>query len=113
MAMKLRPSRPAGQYLVPLAEQVQAASATGNPLPELRVTGVTLRGQDARPGDLFAALPGSAVHGARYAPDAVAAGAVAVLTDAAGAAELDALEVPILVHPDPRSVLGEVAAEVY
>lgn len=113
MAMKLRPSRPAGQYLVPLAEQVQAASATGNPLPELRVTGVTLRGQDARPGDLFAALPGSAVHGARYAADAVAAGAVAVLTDAAGAAELNALEVPILVHPDPRSVLGEVAAEVY
>ncbi|MEX3743445.1 Mur ligase family protein, partial [Mycolicibacterium porcinum] len=113
MAMKLRPSRPAGQYLVPLAEQVQAVAATGNPLPELRVTGVTLRGQDAQPGDLFAALPGSTVHGARYASDALAAGAVAVLTDPAGAAELDGLDVPILVHPDPRSVLGEVAAEVY
>lgn len=113
MAMKLRPSRPAGQYLVPLAEQVQAVSATGNPLPELRVTGVTLRGQDAQPGDLFAALPGSAVHGARYAADAVAAGAVAVLTDAAGAAESGGLDVPVLVHPDPRSVLGAVAAEVY
>lgn len=113
MAMKLRPSRPAGQYLVPLADQVQAVSATGNSLPELRVTGVTLRGQDAQPGDLFAALPGAAVHGARYALDAVAAGAVAVLTDPAGAAELGGLDVPILVHPEPRSVLGEVAAEVY
>lgn len=113
MAMKLRPSRPAGQYLLPLAEQVQAVSASGKPLPELRVTGVTLRGQDAQPGDLFAALPGAAVHGARYAVDAVAAGAVAVLTDAAGAAELGGLDVPILIHPDPRSVLGEVAAEVY
>ncbi|WP_209915249.1 UDP-N-acetylmuramoyl-L-alanyl-D-glutamate--2,6-diaminopimelate ligase [Mycolicibacterium lutetiense] len=113
MAMKLRPSRPVGQSLVPLAEQVQAVSATGNPLPDLRVTGVTLRGQDARPGDLFAALPGSAVHGARYSADAVAAGAVAVLTDAAGAAELGALQVPVLIHPDPRSVLGEVASEVY
>ncbi len=113
MAMKLRPSRPAGQYLVPLAEQVQAAPAAGNPLPELRVTGVTLRGQDAQPGDLFAALPGAAVHGARYAADAVAAGAVAVLTDDAGAAELSGLTVPVLIHPDPRSVLGEVAAEVY
>ncbi|MDT0323853.1 Mur ligase domain-containing protein, partial [Streptomyces millisiae] len=81
MAMKLRPSRPAGQYLLPLAEQVQAVPASGNLLPELRVTGVTLRGQDAQPGDLFAALPGAAVHGARYAADAVAAGAVAVLTD--------------------------------
>ncbi|BBX25199.1 UDP-N-acetylmuramoyl-L-alanyl-D-glutamate--2,6-diaminopimelate ligase [Mycolicibacterium alvei] len=113
MAMKLRPSRPAGQYLVPLAEQVQAVSATGNPLPDLRVTGVTLRGQDARPGDLFAALPGSAVHGARYAAEAVAAGAVAVLTDAAGAAELGALQVPVLIHSDPRAVLGAVASEVY
>lgn len=113
MAMKLRPSRPAGQYLLPLAEQVQAVSASGDPLPELRVTGVTLRGQDAQQGDLFAALPGTAVHGARYAGDAVGAGAVAVLTDDAGAAELAGLDVPVLVHPDPRSVLGEVAAEVY
>ncbi|OBG87256.1 UDP-N-acetylmuramoyl-L-alanyl-D-glutamate--2,6-diaminopimelate ligase [Mycobacterium sp. E802] len=113
MAMKLRPSRPAGQYLVSLAEQVRATSAAGSLSPELRVTGVTLRGQDARPGDLFAALPGSAVHGARYAADAVAAGAVAVLTDQTGAAELAGLDVPILVHADPRSVLGDVAAEVY
>lgn len=113
MAMKLRPSRPIGQYLVPLAEQVQAVPAGGKPLPELRVTGVTLRGQDARPGDLFAALPGAAVHGARYAAEAVAAGAAAVLTDEAGAAELGGVEVPILIHPDPRTVLGQVAAEVY
>lgn len=113
MAMKLRPSRPAGQYLVPLAEQVHAVSATGEPLPEVLVTGVTLRGQDAQPGDLFAALPGAAVHGARYAADAVAAGAVAVLTDAVGAADLAGLDVPVLSHPDPRTVLGEVAAEVY
>lgn len=113
MAMKLRPHRPAGQSLGALAEQVQAVSATGNPLPELRVTGVTLRGQEAQPGDLFAALPGAAVHGARYAADAVAAGAVAVLTDRAGAAELAGLDVPVLVHPDPRAVLGVVAAQVY
>ncbi|WKG01285.1 UDP-N-acetylmuramoyl-L-alanyl-D-glutamate--2,6-diaminopimelate ligase [Mycolicibacterium sp. HK-90] len=113
MAMKLRPSRPVGQYLVPLAEQVQAVPAGGKPLPELRVTGVTLRGQEARPGDLFAALPGTSVHGARYAADAVASGAVAVLTDADGAAELRTLEVPILIHPDPRTVLGQVAAQVY
>ena len=36
------------------------------------LTGVTLRAQDVRPGDLFAALPGSRVHGAIYAADAVA-----------------------------------------
>ena len=43
---------------------------------------MTLRSQDAQPGDLFAALPGASSHGGRYAADAVARGAVAVLTDA-------------------------------
>ncbi|WP_019970066.1 UDP-N-acetylmuramoyl-L-alanyl-D-glutamate--2,6-diaminopimelate ligase [Mycobacterium sp. 141] len=112
--MKPRPSHPAGELLVSLAEQIQAVPFDASRLPELRVTGVTLRGQDARPGDLFAALPGSAAHGARYAADAVSRGAVAVLTDAAGVAELeDSLGVPVLVHPEPRSVLGQAAAAVY
>ena len=50
------------------------------------VTGATLRAQYARPGDLFAALPGAKAHGADFAGAAVAAGAGAVLTDEAGAA---------------------------
>ena len=69
-----------------------------------------------RPGDLFAALPGATTHGARYAGDAIERGAVAVLTDAAGLAEMHALgaaPVPILLHPAPRSVLGGLAATVY
>ena len=51
---------------------------------------------------------------ASYA-DAIERGAVAVLTDAAGLAQLnrDAGSVPVLVHPEPRSVLGELAATVY
>ncbi|MGE2713714.1 UDP-N-acetylmuramoyl-L-alanyl-D-glutamate--2,6-diaminopimelate ligase [Mycolicibacterium litorale] len=112
--MKLRPSRPVGHPLDSLAEQVQAVPAAGVPVPDIRVTGVTLRGQDALPGDLFAALPGSSAHGARFVADAVAGGAVAVLTDTAGAAMLGAdPAVPVLVHPDPRAVLGEVASTVY
>jgi len=84
-------------------------------IPDVPVTGVTLRAQDVRPGDLFAALPGSSTHGARYAGDAIDRGAVAVLTDTAGMAELAGLAtaVPVLTHPDPRSVLGGLAAEVY
>jgi UDP-N-acetylmuramoyl-L-alanyl-D-glutamate--2,6-diaminopimelate ligase len=114
MAMKLRPSHPVGHALGALAEQVHAVTASGFPLPDIRVTGVTLRGQDALPGDLFAALPGTSAHGARFAADAVAGGAVAVLTDAAGAAMLGAdPAVPVLVHPDPRAVLGDVASTVY
>lgn len=80
----------------------------------VEVTGATIRAQDAGPGDLFAALPGARAHGAAYADDAVGAGAVAVVTDPAG---LDAMggaadRVPVLVHPDPRSVLGALSAAV-
>ena len=49
------------------------------------VTGVTLRASDVRPGDLFAALPGARAHGADFAAEAVARGAVAILTDPDGA----------------------------
>jgi UDP-N-acetylmuramoyl-L-alanyl-D-glutamate--2,6-diaminopimelate ligase len=77
------------------------------------VTGVTLRASDARHGDLFAAIPGSRAHGADYAAVAVAAGAVAVLTDPAGARRPALAGVPLLVHPRPRDVLGAVAALVH
>ena len=38
-----------------------------------------------KPGHLFAALPGSRMHGAEFMPFALRMGAVAVLTDAGGA----------------------------
>ena len=115
--MNLRPSHPAGHALGPLAEQVGAVPAKGVVVPDIRIIGVTLRGQNAQAGDLFAALPGASSHGGRYVGEAVARGAVAVLTDAVGAKLIgrDAgdLGVPVLIHPDPRSVLGELAATVY
>ena len=113
--MNLRPSRPAGEGLAALAERIGAVQATdsgGATAAHTRVTGVTLRGQDAQPGDVFAALPGGSSHGARYAADAVRQGAVAVLTDPAGVEVMD-VDVPVLVHPAPRSVLGEMAAGIY
>lgn len=113
MAMNLRPNHPVGQALGRLAEQVRAVPADAAAMSNVQVTGVTLRGQNAQSGDLFAALPGTSSHGGRYAADAVAQGAVAVLTDAAGLAQMGTIDVPVLVHPDPRSVLGELAATVY
>ena len=95
-----------------LAEQIGAESRGGDEIPAVQVTGVTLRAQDAQPGDLVAALKGANVHGARFAADAVAGGAVAVLTDPAGAAMLPP-GVAVLVHAAPRSVLGAAAALVY
>jgi UDP-N-acetylmuramoyl-L-alanyl-D-glutamate--2,6-diaminopimelate ligase len=112
--MNLRPNDPVGQALGRLAEQVGAMPAGSSAVPNVHVIGVTLRGQDAQPGDLFAALPGSSSHGGRYAADAVAHGAVAVLTDPAGVEAMGGdVGVPVLIHPDPRSVLGELAAAVY
>ena len=112
--MNLRPSHPVGRALGPLAEQVAAVPAGGVGVAHIRITGVTLRSQDVRDSDLFAALPGASSHGARHAREAVSRGAAAILTDAAGAAELGRdVDVPVLVHPAPRSVLGEVAATVY
>ncbi|OSC41776.1 UDP-N-acetylmuramoyl-L-alanyl-D-glutamate--2,6-diaminopimelate ligase [Mycobacterium decipiens] len=117
----LRPSAGAGVPLPALATQVGAVLAEGPDhlatVPDVPVTGVTLRAQDVRPGDLFAALPGSATHGARYVGDAIQRGAVAALTDAAGVAAITAQPglpaVPVLVHPAPRDVLGDLAATVY
>ena len=82
---------------------------------DTEVTGVTLSSQDVSRGDLYAALPGANAHGAGYAAGARDAGAVAVLTDPAGAAQLDAdgVDLPRVVVEDPRSHVGQVASLVY
>ena len=113
----LRPRSTPGLPLAFLADRVGAV-AEGGVIPEVRISGVTLRAQDAASGDLFAALPGASVHGAEFTGSALAAGAVAVLTDPAGAAVIhrlfgDPAPAPVLVHPDPRAVLGGLASEVY
>ncbi|GAB2683322.1 UDP-N-acetylmuramoyl-L-alanyl-D-glutamate--2,6-diaminopimelate ligase [Thalassiella azotivora] len=117
-----RPRRVDGRPLSQVATRAGAslpADAAGGPVDPV-VTGVTLDSRAVRPGDLYAALPGQRAHGAQFVDQAVAAGAVAVLTDPAGA-ELAGARAgtagsatpPLLVVPDPRSVLGDVAALVY
>jgi UDP-N-acetylmuramoyl-L-alanyl-D-glutamate--2,6-diaminopimelate ligase len=77
------------------------------------VSGVTLDSRAVAPGDLYVALPGTKVHGAAFCADAVAAGAVAVLTDPDGRARAAATGVPVFVLADPRGKLGEVSCWVY
>ena len=93
-----------------LAEIIGADTAFAS--AAVNVTGVTVRAQDAVPGDLFAALQGTNVHGAQFAAEALARGATAVLTDRVGAATLPP-GVAVLVHAAPRSVLGATAALIY
>ncbi len=77
------------------------------------ISGITLDSRAVHPGDLYVALAGSSVHGAAFCADAVAAGAVAVLTDPDGRARAAASGVPVFVVADPRARLGEVACWVY
>ncbi len=113
------PPRPTRIEPVPLTTLVARADArlVGAPenLSDVMTTGATLRAQHVLPGDLFAALPGARVHGADFADAAISAGAVAVLTDEAGAARPAIRDsgIPVLVHDDPRGVLGAVAAWIY
>ena len=118
MTGALRPRSVPGLALPALAARVGAVISDAPVVPDIRISGVTLRAQDAMAGDLFAALPGASAHGAQYVGAALDAGAVAVLTDADGLAVIhrllgDPAPVPVLVHPAPRSVLGAVAADVY
>jgi UDP-N-acetylmuramoyl-L-alanyl-D-glutamate--2,6-diaminopimelate ligase len=78
---------------------------------DVLVTGISLDSRTVQPGDLYAALPGARTHGARFTASAAAAGAVAVLTDPAGAATAAGL--PALVVPHPRAVLGGLAAWLF
>ncbi|MCW2846075.1 MAG: UDP-N-acetylmuramoylalanyl-D-glutamate--2,6-diaminopimelate ligase [Marmoricola sp.] len=106
-------TRPTSPLRTPLAQVGAWIGAELRGEREVTVTGLSLSTQRVSPGDLYAALPGSRVHGASYAAEAVAAGAVAVLTDEEGARILGETEVPLVVLENPRSVLGGLAAHLY
>jgi UDP-N-acetylmuramoyl-L-alanyl-D-glutamate--2,6-diaminopimelate ligase len=97
----LRPSGPQPP------EPTPAAGRSGG------LRGVTHDSRAVQPGDLYVALPGSSVHGARFCDAAAAAGAIAVLTDPTGRDAAARSGLPVFVVADPRARLGEVAAWIY
>lgn len=110
----LRPDAPPGLELAEAARLINASSVGSVGLDGAdRLYGATVRAQDTRPGDLFAALAGARAHGAQFAGQAVAGGASAILTDAAGAALIESATIPVLVCDDPRQQIGTVAAKIY
>jgi UDP-N-acetylmuramoyl-L-alanyl-D-glutamate--2,6-diaminopimelate ligase len=90
---------------------VEGLHLSGEAALTVATSGCTHDSRAVLPGDLYAALPGAHAHGADFADAAIAAGAVAVLTDPAGAARVSG--VPVLVAASPRDVLGEVASWVH
>ena len=105
------------QRSIPLAELVArfGGRLVGADGP-VQVRGVRLDSREVTSGDLFAALPGIVVDGVRFAADAAARGAAAVLTPhgrGLRAAYLAHGGVPVWEHEEPRRVAGLVAAEVF
>ncbi|WP_235840592.1 UDP-N-acetylmuramoyl-L-alanyl-D-glutamate--2,6-diaminopimelate ligase [Corynebacterium liangguodongii] len=90
----------------------RVAGASTEDISGVGIASVSLSSKDVEPDGLFAALPGTRAHGARFAGGSRAR---AILTDAEGAAILrEAGESrPVLVVESVREVLGEVAALIY
>lgn len=78
------------------------------------ITGLSVDSRDTRPGHLFAALPGTKVHGGEFISFALGKGAAAILTDAQGAKiAAEALadsQAALIVSDDPRQTLAYTAA---
>ena len=114
VSAQARPQRPPATPLTDLAAWLtgQSYDVATPRAGDAVVTGLTLSSQRSFAGDLYAALPGSHAHGMVYAGEALAAGAVALLTDPEGAAQAPD-GVPLLVTPEPRRLLGRLAARIY
>ncbi|MFT7575382.1 MAG: UDP-N-acetylmuramoyl-L-alanyl-D-glutamate--2,6-diaminopimelate ligase [Alphaproteobacteria bacterium] len=78
---------------------------------QIEITSVTADSRYVAPGSLFAALPGSQIDGAKFVPDAVEAGASAILTGLKS--DIGNLEVPVVRVADPRRILALLAARFY
>ena len=93
---------------------LQSLGLALNTQGQIEITGLALDNRQINPGDLFAALPGSAVHGARFAQSAIEAGAVAILTDEAGLAEISGIDPSkIVIAHDVRASFARAAALFY
>lgn len=93
-----------------LSELGLTAAGGRNP----HITGLAVDSREVQEGFLFAALPGTRVHGATFIQLALRMGAGAILTDAEGARiarqELEASQAALIICEDPRQALAYTAA---
>lgn len=100
--------------MAPLTRQLADLGLTPRSGGDVAVSGLALDSRKVTPGALFAALPGTQVHGAAFIPTALQNGASAILTDRAGAAlaadVLAAAPAALVVVEDARAALAHAAA---
>ncbi|MGC0367868.1 UDP-N-acetylmuramoyl-L-alanyl-D-glutamate--2,6-diaminopimelate ligase [Microbacterium sp. SLBN-111] len=107
----LRPEHPPRRDLSELARRFGVRSI--GDVEGTVLTGITLATADLRAGEAFVAIRGVNRHGAEFATTAAERGAVAVITDEAGAEIAAPAGLPIVVVADPRALLGDLSAWVY
>lgn len=76
---------------------------------DLEISGIAQSASEVQPGDIFVAIPGSKFHGIDFLDEAISNGAVAVITDNAGANQ----KLPTLIVENPRRVVGVISSFVY
>jgi UDP-N-acetylmuramoyl-L-alanyl-D-glutamate--2,6-diaminopimelate ligase len=79
---------------------------------DIEITGLTADSRQVQPGFLFAALRGSKTDGAKFAADALARGAAAILLKQGTSVAVPS-KVPILQAAEPRRALALLAARYY
>ncbi len=91
------------------------AAVAGLPAPQgdVAVSGLSFDSRRVKSGDLYLALPGARAHGASFASQAAANGAVAILTDAEGAELAADSALPVLVAADPRRAMALAAVAFF
>lgn len=81
---------------------------------DARITGLAVDSREVKDGFLFAAMPGTRVHGAEFIQYALRMGATAVLTDAEGAEVardvLNASDAALIIAQDARQALAYTSA---
>ncbi|HEY0261214.1 MAG TPA: UDP-N-acetylmuramoyl-L-alanyl-D-glutamate--2,6-diaminopimelate ligase [Lacisediminihabitans sp.] len=107
----LRPEHPLARPLAGLVAEF-GLDHRGS-LDGIEITGVTLRSTEVEAGDLYVGIQGKNSHGAQFAAEAAESGAVALLTDPAGAEIAADSGLPIVLVESPRAALGDVSAWVY
>jgi UDP-N-acetylmuramoyl-L-alanyl-D-glutamate--2,6-diaminopimelate ligase len=107
----LRPDTPPVKSLADLATHF-GLGVEGD-IDGVSLNGITLSTNDLQRGEVYVAIQGANRHGASFAADARDKGAVAILTDAAGAELARDAGLPVLITESPRVVLGMISAWVY
>ncbi len=100
-----------------LTELTSPAAGAGGPgIADPEIVGLTANSRQVRPGFLFAALLGVTRDGRAFAKEAIARGAVAILTDDPAALNLDPdlrAHVAIISDANPQRRLALLAARFY